>query len=155
MTMAHEGLDIIIDLVLCLDHPIDMTGVMHLDMTTQTIEMNMVILVITIEVPAHNTTIMGMTGQIVHLVNNSKVKAIARTITKVTTIIMVQMVIGKINIISAVGKARIGVFISMTTFLSRITTIKHQQPQSYGAMVRTNAKTTAKTLLLCLTFLAL
>ncbi len=40
------------------------------------------------EVPALDTTIMGMIGQIVDLVNNGKVKAVTRTVTKVTTTII-------------------------------------------------------------------
>ncbi len=40
------------------------------------------------EVPALDTLMMGMIGQIVDLVNNGKVKAITRTVTKVITTII-------------------------------------------------------------------
>ncbi len=67
---------------------------MHLDMTTQITETTIVNFVITIgitgtEMLALDTIIMGMTGQIVHLVNNGNVKASTRTVTKITTTIMI------------------------------------------------------------------
>ncbi len=87
VNMVHIGKDTMIDLVLSLDHQIGMIGVVYLDMKTLIKETTIVTLVIGMgisetEVPALDTFIMGMIGQIVDLVNNGKVKAITRTVTK-------------------------------------------------------------------------
>ncbi len=105
---------------LSLDHPIDMIGDMYLDMKTQIQETTIVNLVMGMgisgtEVPALDTIIMSMIGQIVKLVNNAKVKAATRTVTKVTTTIMAHEAMVRTNITSMVEGDRIGVIFNMTT----------------------------------------
>ncbi len=86
--MVHVGKDTMIDLIISLDHRIDI----HLDMkihiteTTKVIGMG----ISGTEVPAVDTVIIGKIGQIVDLVNNGKVKAATRTVTMVRTTIMAQ-----------------------------------------------------------------
>ncbi len=106
------------------------------------------------EVPALDTIIMGKISQIVDLVNNGKVKAATRTVTMVTTTIMAQEAMVRINITSVVEKDAIGVIVNMTTILNKMVTMdtKHNH---IVAMVKTNAKTSTLILLLCQTFLAL
>ncbi len=157
--MVHLGRDTIIDLVLSLDHQIDMIGVLYLDMETQIKENTIVTLVIGMgisgtEVPALDTLIMGMIGQIVDLVNNGKVKAITRTVTKVTTTIMAHEAIVRINTTSMVERDRIGVIVSMTT-IQHVMEIMDANHSLTMVMVRTNANIQTVIILHCQTFLAL
>ncbi len=106
------------------------------------------------EVPALDTIIMGTISQIVDLVNNGKVKATTRTVTMLTTTIMAQEAMVRINTTSVVEKDAIGVIVNMTTILNKMV-IMDANHNHMVAMVKTNAKTSTLILLLCQTFLAL
>ncbi len=123
--MVHVGQDTMIDLVFSLDHPIDIIGDMHLDMKIQITETTIVNLVIGMgisgtEVTALDTIIMGIIGQIVDLVNNGRVKATTRTVTKITTTIMANKAMVRTNITSVVERDKIGVIVNMTTILNKM-----------------------------------
>ncbi len=105
------------------------------------------------EVPALVTTIMGTIGQIVDLVNNGKVKAITRTVTKITTI-MAQVAIIKTNITSVVERERIAVIVNTTTILNKMA-IMHTNHNHMVAMVSTNTNIQTLIPLLCQTYLGL
>ncbi len=147
------------DLVLSLDHPIDMIGDMHIDMKIQITETTIVNLVIGIgisetEVPALDTIIMGTIVQIVDLVNNGKVKVATRTVTKVTTTIMAHEAMVRTNITSMLERDRTGAIVRMTTLLNKMV-IMDVHHNHMVAMVRANAITSTLILLLCQTFQAL
>ncbi len=148
-----------IDLILTLDHPIDMIGDIYLDMKTQIQETTIVNFVIRMhisgtEVPALDTIIMGKIGQIVDLVNNGKVKAATRTVTKVIPTIMAHEAMVRTNITNFVEGDRIGVIVNMRIIPIVMVTMDANH-NHIVAMSRTNAKTTTLTILLCQTFLAL
>ncbi len=143
MTKVHKDHITLIGLVLTLDYSIDMTVVIHLDMTVmmpETITIGLVVMlgIIRIEMIALDTTIIGMADQIailhsvitvftiamttiLHLADNGKVKEEIRAETRVITVPVVMV---RIHTINMVLEAKTEVIVKMTTTSSGTIIIK-------------------------------
>ncbi len=134
MTMAHKDHITLIGIALPLDHPIDITGVIHVDMMVMMPETITIGLVVTIgiiitETIALDIIVLGMIDWITillsviadtiiamitikHLADNGKVKVAIGADTRVTIVPVVML---RIHIVKMVIKVRIEVIVSMTT----------------------------------------